>query len=156
MNLIADAMVPYLRSNGIQYTRNTPDMTAASSIRQANQGNYDFYLALHSNAAPEGSSGQVRGSLAFYYPTSTNGKRMADIIVRNLKTIYPDPQLVRAVPTTTLGEVDVYKRQMLAIDLSQFVSLGLLLWMCCGIHWKLLTKRREKKWTVKRSYLSKI
>ena len=26
MNLIADAMVPYLRSNGIQFTRNTPDI----------------------------------------------------------------------------------------------------------------------------------
>lgn len=118
MNLIADAMVPYLRSNGIQYTRNTPDMTAASSIRQANQGNYDFYLALHSNAAPEGSSGQVRGSLAFYYPTSTNGKRMADIIVRNLKTIYPDPQLVRAVPTTTLGEVRLPKAPAVLVEIA--------------------------------------
>ena len=34
LNLLADAMVPYLVSNGIQYVRNTPDMTAASSIRQ--------------------------------------------------------------------------------------------------------------------------
>ena len=51
MNLLADAMEPYLLSNGIQYRRNTPDMTAASSIRQANEGWYDFYLALHSNAA---------------------------------------------------------------------------------------------------------
>ena len=46
MNLLADAMVPYLISNGIQYVRNTPDMTAGSSIRQANRGNYDLYLAL--------------------------------------------------------------------------------------------------------------
>lgn len=118
MNLIADAMVPYLRSNGIEYTRNTPDMTAASSIRQANQGNYDFYLALHSNAAPEGQSGQVRGSLAFYYPTSANGKRMADIIVHNLKMIYPLPQLVRAVPTTTLGEVRLTKAPAVLVEIA--------------------------------------
>ena len=32
MNLIADAMEPYLVASGIQFVRNTPDMTAASSI----------------------------------------------------------------------------------------------------------------------------
>ena len=34
-NLIVDYMIPYLRASGITYTRNTPDMTAASSIRQS-------------------------------------------------------------------------------------------------------------------------
>ena len=58
MNLVADAMEPYLLANGIQFSRNTPDMTAASSIRQANRGDYDFYLALHSNASGPGSEGQ--------------------------------------------------------------------------------------------------
>ena len=38
MNRIADALVPYLMSNGIQYSRNRPEMTAASSIREANAG----------------------------------------------------------------------------------------------------------------------
>ena len=105
MNLLADAMVPYLLSNAIQYTRNTPDMTAGSSIRQANQGSYDFYLALHSNGAPPDRYGQVRGVIAFYYPTSANGKRAADIFVRNLKTVYPLPDKVTARSTTSLGEV---------------------------------------------------
>ena len=49
MNLLADALVPYLLSNGIQYRRNRPEMTAGSSVREANQGEYDLYLALHSN-----------------------------------------------------------------------------------------------------------
>ncbi|MFR7474277.1 MAG: peptidoglycan hydrolase, partial [Christensenellales bacterium] len=31
MNLVADAMEPYLLASGISFTRNTPDMTAASS-----------------------------------------------------------------------------------------------------------------------------
>ncbi|MEG2679249.1 MAG: peptidoglycan hydrolase, partial [Oscillospiraceae bacterium] len=60
MNRLADAMVPYLNSTGIQYSRNTPDMTAASSIKASNAGNYDLHLALHSNAAPEGKYGQAR------------------------------------------------------------------------------------------------
>ena len=61
MNRLADAMVPYLDSSGIQYVRNTPDMTAASSIRASNAGNYDLHLALHSNAAPEHLTGVLYG-----------------------------------------------------------------------------------------------
>ena len=105
MNLLADAMVPYLVSCGIQYVRNTPDMTAASSIRQANAGWYDFYLALHSNAAPESNYGGARGIIAFYYPGSVNGRRAAELFVENLKEIYPLPDRVRAEATTSLGEV---------------------------------------------------
>ena len=106
MTRIADAMEPYLRANTIRFTRNTPEMTAASSIAQAARGSYDFYLALHSNASGDGSSeGRVRGIIAFYYPTSTNGRRAADIFVENLKEIYPLPQLVTARATTALGEV---------------------------------------------------
>ena len=33
MNLLADALEPYLISNAITWVRNSPDMTAASSIR---------------------------------------------------------------------------------------------------------------------------
>lgn len=106
MNRIADAMEPYLRANTIRFTRNTPEMTAASSIAQAARGSYDFYLALHSNASGDGSSeGRVRGIIAFYYPTSTNGRRAANIFVENLKEIYPLPALVTARATTALGEV---------------------------------------------------
>lgn len=105
MNRLADAMVPYLRSCGIQYTRNTPDMTAASSIRQANQGWYDFYLALHSNASGAGNYGANRGIIAFYYPSSVQGQRAAQIFVNNLRNIYPLPRQVVTRATTTLGEV---------------------------------------------------
>ena len=105
MNRLADAMEPYLLSSGIQYTRNTPDMTAASSIRQANHGWYDFYLALHSNGAAPGNYGNVRGIIAFYYPTSTQGERAATIFANNLKVIYPLPNNVTTRPTTSLGEV---------------------------------------------------
>ena len=54
MNRIADEMEPYLRPNTIRFKRNSPDMTAASSIAQANRGTYDLYLALHSNASGDG------------------------------------------------------------------------------------------------------
>ena len=104
MNLIADAMEPYLYASGINFTRNTPQMTAASSIAASNAGNYDLHLALHSNATAAGD-GSVRGSEVYYYPTSTEGKRAAQIIANNLEMIYPLPSRVRTIPTTSIGEV---------------------------------------------------
>ena len=105
MNRLADAMEPYLTASGIRYSRNTPDMTAASSIRASNAGNYDLLLALHSNAAPEGQYGQIRGILVFYYPGSVQGQRAATLVADGLKTLYPLPNRVRAEPTTSVGEV---------------------------------------------------
>lgn len=104
MNLIADAMEPYLYASGITFTRNTPEMTAASSIRASNAGNYDLHIALHSNATAAGD-GSRRGTEVYYYPISVNGKRAAEIIANNLKMIYPLPELVKTVPTTSIGEV---------------------------------------------------
>ena len=105
MNRLADAMAPYLNSCGIRYTRNTPDMTAASSVRQANQGWYDLYLALHSNASGPGSGGKNRGIIAFHYPGSAEGQRAAQIFVTNLRQIYPLPDQVVTRTTVSLVEV---------------------------------------------------
>ena len=116
MNLIADAMEPYLDASGIEYARNTPGMTAASSIAASNAGNYDFHLALHSNAASGDRSGRVRGCEVYFYPSSRNGRRGADIIANNLKAIYPLPELVRAATTTRIGEVSKTKAPSVLIE----------------------------------------
>ena len=105
MNRLADAMEPMLFASGIQYTRNTPDMTAASSIRASNAGNYNLHLALHTNASGEDQAGQNRGIIAFYFPGSARGMRAAQFLADGLKAIYPLPNLVRTEPTTTIGEV---------------------------------------------------
>lgn len=117
MNRLADAMVPYLVASGIQYTRNTPQMTAASSIAASNQGRYDLHLALHSNAAPESRYGQVRGIIVYYFPGSTQGRRAAQIVADNLKTIYPLPNQVRAEATTAIGEVRRVRAPSVFIEL---------------------------------------
>ena len=117
MNRLADAMVPYLVASGIQYVRNTPQMTAASSIAASNQGRYDLHLALHSNAAPEGRYGQIRGIIVYYFPGSVQGKRAAQIVADNLKTIYPLPDQVRAEATTAIGEVRRVRAPSVFIEL---------------------------------------
>ena len=118
MNLVADAMEPYLTASGIEYVRNTPDMTAASSIRASNAGEYDVHLALHSNAAPPQLSGQMRGSDAYYYPQSQRSRRLADIIVANLKAIYPLADRVSARPTTSIGEVTRTRAPAVLVELA--------------------------------------
>ena len=105
MNQLADRMVPYLLSSGVEVTRNDPSQNAAAAIRQSNSGNYDFHLALHSNAAPLGAQGTYRGIDIYYYPGSADGLRMAEILVDNLRPIYPLPDRVRALPTMNIGEV---------------------------------------------------
>ena len=117
MNLVADAMEPYLAASGIQFVRNTPDMTAASSIAASNSGSYDLHLALHSNASGS-AAGAVRGSEVYYYPTSVNGKRFADIAAENLRLIYPVAGGVKTVPTTTLGEVRRVRAPGVLIELA--------------------------------------
>ena len=105
MNLLADLMVPYLDASGIRYVRNTPGMTAGSSIAASNAGRYDLHLALHSNAAPEGRYGTARGSIIFFYPGSVKGERAAGYVADGLRAIYPIPALVRTEATTAIGEV---------------------------------------------------
>lgn len=117
MNLIADAMEPYLASSGIRYVRNSPDMTAASSIAASNSGNYDLHFAIHSNASGSGG-GNVRGVEVFYYPTSERGKRFAEIVAKNLQLIYPLPNGTKIVPTTSLGEVSRTKAPGVLVEIA--------------------------------------
>lgn len=118
MNLVADAMEPYLKSSGIGYVRNTPQMTAATSIAQSNSGSYDAHFAIHSNAAPDSLKGKIRGSDVYFFPYSMSSKRLADITADNLKAIYPLTDRVRAVPTTYLGEVTRTKAPAVLVELA--------------------------------------
>lgn len=132
-NLIADAMIPYLLSNGIQYTRNTPEMTAASSIAASNRGNYDLHLAIHSNAAPEGQYGTYRGVDVYYSPISRNGRRAAEIFARNLKSIYPIPAKVRAISTTSIGEVTQTRAPAVFLELGYHDNVQDANWVSSNI-----------------------
>ncbi len=105
MGYLADALEPYLSVNGIGFTRSRLPNTLANAIKQSNAGNYDLHLALHSNAAPDDKKGEIRGIQGYYYPTSTKGRAVAEALTEALKDIYPDPELVYTVPTTTIAEV---------------------------------------------------
>ncbi|MBR3752209.1 MAG: N-acetylmuramoyl-L-alanine amidase [Ruminiclostridium sp.] len=134
MNRLADTMEPILTASGIAWVRNTPDMTAASSIRASNAGIYDLHLALHSNASGGGMPGRNRGIIAFYFPSSSQGQRAAQLIAENLKPIYPLPNLVRAEPTTTLGEVRRVRAPAVLLELGFHDNDQDANWITANIH----------------------
>ncbi len=129
MNLIADAMVPYLRASGIVFARNNPYDTLSQVIAQSNAGNYDFHLALHSNAAPENFAGMLMGPDVYYYAYSDNGEYAAGIFADNLKVIYPDPNLVAVIPNTTLAELRRVRATSLLIEIAYHDNYNDASWM---------------------------
>ncbi|MDD3346751.1 N-acetylmuramoyl-L-alanine amidase [Oscillibacter sp.] len=145
MNLLADALVPYLLSNGIQYRRNRPEMTAASSIREANSGYYDLYLALHSNAAPEGHYGENRGIIAFYYPGSPQGREAAELIAEELRKIYPLPGRVTTRETTSLGEVRLSRAPAVLVEIGYHDNYADALWL--ETHWDAIAQQLARALT---------
>ncbi len=129
MNQLADRMEPYLTASGINVTRNDPNGSAVASIRQSNAGNYDFHLALHSNAAPESLSGQLRGIDAYYYPGSRWGYAMAQLVVDNLKPIYPLPQKVQTRASTSIGELRQTRAPSALIELGYHDNREDAMWL---------------------------
>ncbi|MCI7085093.1 N-acetylmuramoyl-L-alanine amidase [bacterium] len=103
MNLIADAMEPYLRASGISFVRNNPEMTLRQAINDSNAGNYDLHLAIHSNASPPANAGANTGADIYYFPSSASGERFANIISDNYRNVYP--RNIQVIPTTSLAEV---------------------------------------------------
>ncbi|MBQ8143903.1 MAG: N-acetylmuramoyl-L-alanine amidase [Butyricicoccus sp.] len=116
MNLIADAMEPYLTASGIEFVRNTPEMTAASSIAASNAGTFDAHVALHSNASPPSAPGSLRGTDVYYSPTSARGRYLAELVAAQLRTIYPLPDRVQIRPTTSIGEVSRTRAPAILIE----------------------------------------
>ncbi|MBE6579596.1 MAG: peptidoglycan hydrolase [Ruminococcaceae bacterium] len=118
MNLIANAMEPYLVASGITFTRNDPEGTVGDSVRQSNRGSYGLHLAIHSNASGSANPGRQQGTDVYYYATSTRGKAAAELFAENLKDIYPDPAKVRALPTTSLYELRYTRAPSILVEVA--------------------------------------
>lgn len=129
MNRLADLMVPYLETSGVNVTRNDPSASLDDAIALSNSGNYDFHLALHSNAAPESLSGTLRGVDIYYRTGDANGLRMANIIVENIQPIYPLPDRVRPLATSTLRELNLTRAPAVLAELGYHDNLEDAQWL---------------------------
>ena len=79
MNLLTDAIIPHLDRAGVSFHRADPDLTLAQRVKESNQMDACFHLALHSNA---GGKGMARGPVAYYY--SETGKAFGEKLAAEL------------------------------------------------------------------------
>ena len=130
MNLIADAMVPYLRASGIEFTRNNPGDSIAKIIERSNEYPYDLHLALQSRATPEGHDEPLQGIDVYHYAVSpVGGERAAYIIAENLRNIYPEPDLVHVVPDFTLRELSLTNAPAVMVGLGYYDNIEDASWI---------------------------
>lgn len=94
MNRVADAMIPYLRASGIDFDRNDPGDTVQQIIAKSNSKYHDLHLVLNMGSGVGDLAGKVRGASAVHLTGSPGGTAAAEIFAKNLKTIYPIPELV--------------------------------------------------------------
>lgn len=133
MNRIADAMIPYLRTAGITFSRNNPGMNLPQVIARSNEADYSFHLAIHSNTAPENLSGAIQGPDVYYYAESPSAMRAADIFANHLKSIYPNPNLVAAIPNNTLMELQKTKAPAVLVELAYHDNISDARWIAENI-----------------------
>lgn len=129
MNQIADAMVPYLRASGIEFTRNNPGDTIPIIIQRSNDYPYALHLALQSRSTP-GDEIPNRGIDVYHYAySSINGEKAAYIIAENLRKIYPFPNAVTVVPTLTMQELNLTDAPAVLVELGYFDNPADAIWI---------------------------
>lgn len=100
MNRLADEMTPGLLLNGISVSRSDRQGSVADAIAKSNAYGPDLHVSLHSNAAPDGMGGTVRGPEIYYYKDSEEGLRAAELIAAQLAQVYPFGDTVELIPTS--------------------------------------------------------
>jgi N-acetylmuramoyl-L-alanine amidase len=116
MNKIAVAMVPYLRGCGIEVTRSKPGESLSNAIKESNAGNYDLHIGLGSTASSYYPTGAQQGPVVLYYEGNDKGKKAAEVIAENIKSIYPRPNLIATFPNQTLSELKDTKAPTVLVE----------------------------------------
>lgn len=119
MNLIVDAMIPYLRLAGIDFARNNPDDTLEDIIRDVNAGDFDIHMSLR--ALPDADA--LQGPIVYYNLFNPEGQRLSYDIARNLWEIYPRPEFVDIIPTPSMEVLNRTKPLAVVVDLGNSANL---------------------------------
>lgn len=82
MNLLLDEIIPHLDRAGVSFHRADADMSLTNRVKESNEMDACFHLALHSNA---GGQGKARGPVAFYY--SEKGRNFGEKVVAALLSL---------------------------------------------------------------------
>lgn len=70
----------------------------------------------------------------YYYSTSSEGRRAAQIFEENLKVIYPNPSLVNTIANTTLAELRLTRAPANLIELAYHDNFADAMWIINNIN----------------------
>ncbi|HWQ78879.1 MAG TPA: N-acetylmuramoyl-L-alanine amidase [Anaerovoracaceae bacterium] len=130
MNLLTDALIPYLRASGIEFARSNPDDSVPEIIERSNAYPYDLHLALQTRETPDGYISPMLGiDVYFYTVNQPRGEQAAYITSQNLKNIYPIPELVSLVPDTTMLELRLTNAPAIMVELGYHDNIRDALWI---------------------------
>ncbi len=102
MTLLANAIEENLRALGINVHRASENSTPNQSVENSNSEERDLHLSLSSLRA---TSPDDRGINIYYSSSDGRSRDYADVIGRNLKEIYPLPDLIQTIPNGSLVEI---------------------------------------------------
>lgn len=130
MNLLTDAMIPYLTFLGITVKRSMPGQSLREAISYSNEEPYALHLALHTTAAPCHIAGLERGAEVYYFASSPNGKRAADIFAGHYQKVYPVYKRVKIIPSSSLLELRETTATAILIQLAYHDNKEDADWLC--------------------------
>ena len=104
MNLITDAMIPYLKPRVFNMEEMILKVLLVLQL-ECLMRNYDFHLAIHSNASPETMPGAFQVPISTILQLAPWDNKPQRYLQNNFRAIYPNPELVITVPSTALYEL---------------------------------------------------
>jgi len=134
MNLLTDALIPYLRASGIQFTRTNPDDSVPEIIERSNAYPYDLHLALQTHETPDGFLAPHLGVEVHYFaPREERSEKAAYIIRQNLSQIYPIPELVHLVSDSPMLELRLTNSPAVMVELGYHDNVRDASWIVSNI-----------------------
>ena len=130
MNRIADFIVPELIRHGILVMRNNPQNNYLGHIKESNEFQADYHIAIHSNASAVNSTHTARGCVVFCYnanDTDRPGTQLANRIYNRLSILTPVPD--RGVKSSTLDEVEKTKAAAVLIEVDFHDNIDGAAWL---------------------------
>lgn len=103
--LIADNMIPFLQSSGIQYIRGAENSSVIPISDPINKEYYGLHLALQSKPVQAAYIEASEETNVYYYPGSANSQHAAYVIAKNLKNAFYNPEEVKTIAVTSIYEL---------------------------------------------------
>lgn len=84
---------------------------------EGDEAGWGLLLYICSHAAPREVEARIKGAQVSYYEYSPAGRRAAEIFTKYIREVYPQPDLVEAVPAVARAELSESKVPALLIHL---------------------------------------